>query len=266
LAEGVKEGWDDGTRYEEYMGRWSRPVAARFLAWLEVPPGKRWLDLGCGTGALSQAILDCCAPRALLGIDRSAGFVAYAAAHVLGASVRFDVGEAAAIPAPDGAFDAAVSGLMLNFVPDPAAALTEMRRVLAPGGRVGVYLWDYAEGMEWLRYFWDAAVATNPAAAALDEGNRFPLCRPEALRAAFIAAGLADVAVEAIDVPARFAGFDAYWLPLSAGTQYPAPAYYASRPADEQEAMRAYLLGRLPFQDDGALVLNMRAWAAQGSA
>jgi ubiquinone/menaquinone biosynthesis C-methylase UbiE len=146
-----KDVWAAGDLYEPYVGRWSRVVAREFLGWLDVPRGARWLDVGCGTGALTQTILRDCAPRSVHGVDPSAGFVEFAKQRTNGAS--FEVGDAQALPAKDGEFDAAVAGLVLNFVPQPERGAGEMRRAVRPGGTVGAYVWDYAGKMELMRYF-----------------------------------------------------------------------------------------------------------------
>jgi ubiquinone/menaquinone biosynthesis C-methylase UbiE len=151
--------WAAGDLYEPYVGRWSRVVAAEFLARLGVPAGARWLDVGCGTGALSEAILDRCAPDAVLGVDPSEGFVSHARRQVQDARAEFRLGDAQALPVPDAFFNAVASGLVLNFVPDEPKAAAEMRRAVRPGGTVAAYVWDYAEGMQMMRRFWDAAVA-----------------------------------------------------------------------------------------------------------
>jgi ubiquinone/menaquinone biosynthesis C-methylase UbiE len=161
-ASGFADPWAQGATYESYMGRWSRPVARVFLTWLAAPPGLKWLDVGCGTGALSHGILEASAPRAVAGMDPSAGFVGYARRQIGDTRARFVVGDARALPWREGRFDVVVSGLVLNFVSDPAAAMAEMRRVARPGATVAAYLWDYAGRMEMLRYFWDAAVALDP--------------------------------------------------------------------------------------------------------
>jgi SAM-dependent methyltransferase len=258
-----RDAWSDADRYESYIGRWSREVARTFVRWVAVPDAARWIDVGCGTGALSGAIVELRSPGAVLGVDPSPAFLERAAASVRGRSVEFLQADAARLPAGDRAFDAVVSGLVLNFLPDTGAALAEMVRVARPGGVVAAYVWDYAEGMELLRHFWDAAVALDPQAAAHDEGRRFPLCRPPALTGAFRAAGLADVAVEPVDVPAAFAGFDDYWTPFLGGTG-PAPAYVASLDVDRVAALRAAVRDRLPVAPDGAIRLSARAWAVSG--
>jgi len=230
-----------------------------------MPPGARWLDVGCGTGALSRTILDRAAPEAVAGLDASEGFVQHATARVADRRASFRVGDAQALPFDDGAFDAAVSGLVLNFVPAPARMVAEMRRVVRRGGLVGLYVWDYADGMELMRHFWDAAAALDPAARPLDEGRRFPICRPEPLAALFRDAGLADVEVRALDVPTVFRDFDDYWTPFLGG-QGPAPGYCLSLDEARRTALREAIRARLPAQPDGRIPLTARAWAARGRA
>jgi SAM-dependent methyltransferase len=218
--------WERGNPYERYIGRWSRRVAPVFLAWLDIPAGRRWLDLGCGTGALCAAIVDHCAPSALAGVEPSAGFLQTAKQNLAGRAVLHQ-GSASAIPLDDAAVDVVVSGLVLNFIPDQRAALAELARVTGSGGSIAAYVWDYAGKMELIRYFWDAAVELDPDAAKLDEGLRFPLCRAEALVALFRSAGLDRVEAKAIDIPTPFASFEDYWEPFLGG-QGPAPAYAMS--------------------------------------
>lgn len=214
--------WVQGDPYEAYVGRWSRAVARKLLHSLRVPEARAWLDVGCGTGALAQTIVECAVPTAVVGVDRSEGFVASARRRVRDPCAQFGLGDAQALPVANGAFDAVVSGLVLNFVPEPSRMLSEMARATRERGTVAVYVWDYAGGMEIMRRFWDAAKALDPGAAALDEGTRFPICAPAPLAALFRDAGLADVATLAIDVPTVFRDYDDYWSPFLGG-QGPAP-------------------------------------------
>ncbi|HEY0825358.1 MAG TPA: methyltransferase domain-containing protein [Ramlibacter sp.] len=256
------DNWQLGNPYERYVGRWSRRVAPEFLAWLDLPPGRRWLDVGCGTGALSAAIVERCAPASVVGVEPSPGFLEVARGS-LPPQVALGSGSASAIPLPDASVDAVVSGLVLNFVPDVDQALAEMRRVAAGGATIAAYVWDYAGRMELMRHFWDAAAALDPAARELDEGGRFPLCHPDALAARFGTAGLRDVQVTAIDVPTPFASFQDYWEPFLGG-QGPAPAYAMSLAEAARDRLRERLRERLPVQADGSIALVARAWGVRG--
>lgn len=259
----VSDTWERGSPYEQYIGRWSRRIAPLFLRWLDQPAGKRWLDVGCGTGALSAAILDHCAPSSVVGADPSDGFLELATRNLAG-KARFLAGNAAALPLDGGACDVVVSGLVLNFVPALPAALSEMRRVTALGGTIAAYVWDYADGMEIIRYFWDAAASLDPAAAGLHEGTRFPVCQPSALSTAFQEAGLTDVETTTIEVMAEFTDFEDYWRPFLGG-QGPAPAYAMSLPEEQRVMLRARLKSTLPPTAGGAISLRARAWAVRGA-
>lgn len=259
----ISDSWERGSPYEKYVGRWSRRLAPKFLAWLQVPEARRWLDVGCGTGALCAAIADACAPSSLIGIDPSEGFLKSAAAN-LGSRAVLLPGSASAIPLPDASVDVVVSGLVLNFVPDVGAALAEMARVAAGRGTVAAYVWDYAGKMELMRYFWDAAVELDPGAAELDEGLRFPLCRQDALVAAFRNAGLEAVESAGVEIATPFADFHEYWSPFLGG-QGPAPAYAMSLTEDARSVLRERIRKRLPCQPDGSIPLMARAWSVRGS-
>ena len=259
----VSDTWERGSPYERYVGRWSRQVAPKFLSWLNVPSGRMWLDVGCGTGALCAAILDHCAPASVAGVEPSEGFLKTAKDN-LANRASLHQGSATQIPLGDASVDVVVSGLVLNFVPDPRAALAEMARVTGKGGRIAGYVWDYAGKMELMRHFWDAAVALDPAAAKLDEGPRFPLCHPQALEKLFAEAGLKDVAVAPIDIPTPFASFDDYWQPFLGG-QGPAPAYAMSLDETARARLRERIRERMPTSADGAISLIARAWAVRGT-
>jgi SAM-dependent methyltransferase len=258
-----KDVWAAGKLYEPYVGRWSRLVALEFLAWLAVPPQRDWLDVGCGTGALTETILRQAQPRSVKGVDPSAGFVAHAAAHIADLRASFQAGDAQALPLQAGSVDAAVSGLVLNFVPQPSLAVAEMSRVARHRGVVAAYVWDYAGEMQLMRHFWDAAAALDPAALALDEGRRFPLCHPGPLADLFKQAKLEDVEVRPIDVATRFRDFDDYWNPFLGG-QGPAPTYTMSLGEAARAGLRDRIRERLPVAADGSISLMARAWAVRG--
>ncbi|MFC4022121.1 class I SAM-dependent methyltransferase [Micromonospora sp. GCM10011542] len=256
--------WADGEAYEAYVGRWSRPVAAEFVRWLDVPPGRHWLDVGCGTGALTSTVLAEADPARVTGVDRSAGFVAHARTRVDDPRVAFEVGDARELPLPDRAVDVVVSGLALNFVPEPARAVAEFARLLRPAGVTAAYVWDYAEGMAFMRYFWDAAVELDRSAGELDEGCRFGVCQPDALRAVWSDAGLVAVSVRPVEVPTVFADFADYWTPFLGG-QGAAPSYVTTLAEPDRVALRDLLAARLPVEPDGSIRLTARAWAVRGA-
>jgi SAM-dependent methyltransferase len=251
-----------GAAYEPYVGRWSRLVAREFVPWLGVGSGQRWLDVGCGSGVLTRMILELEAPRAVVGVDPSEGMLAFARDHMSDARGRFEVGDARALPFEPAAFDVTVAGLVLNFVPDPAQGLADMVRVTRSGGTVGVYVWDYADRMQMLRYFWDAAIAIDPTARDHDEGQRFGVCHPDRLRELFDVE-LSALEVKAIDAPTHFKDFDDYWSPFLSG-HAPAPVYVASLDEDRRTALRERLRSTLPVAADASIPLIARAWAIRG--
>jgi SAM-dependent methyltransferase len=255
--------WNDGGTYESYVGRWSRFVAREFLAWLAAPAHADWLDIGCGTGALTQTILALAAPAQVRGIDLSPDYIEFARMHTADPRVSFAVGDAEALPEPDAAADVCVSGLALNFVPHPDRATAELARVARPGGIVGVYVWDYAGEMQLMRHFWNAVTELHPDAESLDEGKRFPLCAPEPLAQLFTQAGLSQVETRAIDVPTVFRDFDDYWTPFLSG-QGPAPGYAMSLDEKQRTALRERIRGGLPIASDGSIALIARAWGVKG--
>lgn len=254
--------WSHGDAYERFMGRWSRRVATRFVDWLDARPGLRWADVGCGSGALTATVLKQAAPTSVLGVDPSEAQVAEASQRVGEARADFQLGTADDLPA--GAFDVVVSGLVLNFVPDPVAAAAAMARA-APGGVVASYIWDYAEGMQLLRTFWDVAVALDPAVANLHEGHRFHLPTTDALAEVWTSAGLRDVDSTAITVPTVFEDFDDFWSPFLGG-QGPAAGYVASLRDTPRKKLRAALEGELRPDPDGRIHLSARAWAVRGTS
>lgn len=258
------DAWAAGDAYEAYMGRWSRRVAPHFVDWLAMAPGLEWIEVGCGTGALSAAIVDRAAPARLRAIEPSAGFLERARANVQAPQVEFLQGDARSLPLPTDSAEVAVSGLVLNFVPDRAQALAEMRRVVKPGGTVAFYVWDYpGGGQQFVRAFWEAATELDPGAAQFGEGRRFPYCTPDALRSMALEAGLVRVRGETIEVETRFRDFDDYWRPFTRGTG-PAPGYCASLSPARRAELEALLRARLPAGSEGSITMTARAWAVRG--
>jgi len=255
--------WTSGAAYDQWMGRWSRLLAHEFLNWLAPSSNLRWLDVCCGSGMLTEAIVQRFAPARVLGIDASPQQIEFAGAHRAHPVATFETGNAQALPCADASFDIAVCGLGLNFVPQPELALEEMRRVTVPDAVIAVYVWDYAEGARFLRKFWDEASAIDPEASAYDQAHRFPMCNPDSLSQLFERASLLDVTVRALDITTRFAGFDDYWQPFLTG-QGSAPNYLASRDESVGSAIRQRLRDSIPTEPSGAIELPARAWAVRG--
>jgi SAM-dependent methyltransferase len=260
------DAWQAGESYDAYMGRWSRRIAPLFLDRLGAAEGLDWLDVGCGTGALSEAILARCAPRSVTGVDPSPGFLSRTREALRDQRATFLLGDAQALPVGSASFDLVVSGLVLNFVPDTQKALKEMRRAARPDGRVCFYVWDYpGGGVEFMRAFWAAATELDPDAADLTEDRRFPFCEPSSLTELARAAGLVAIGCEAIEASTVFRDFDDYWRPFTLGAG-PAPGYCASLDPEKRERLRELLRERLPTRDDGSIALGARAWAVTSAA
>jgi ubiquinone/menaquinone biosynthesis C-methylase UbiE len=253
------DAWSAGASYEQYMGRWSRRIATDFVDWLEAPKDADWLEIGCGTGALTEAVLSRCAPRSILATDQSADFLAHARETIDDPLVRFEVADAGNLPASDASLDAVASGLVLNFVPDRVAVLREMQRVLKPGGLLSFYVWDYpGGGMGFISAFWQAARAIDAKADQLNEKSRFPFCTREGLAAIFAEAGLPAPQITAIEIETLFPDFEAFWKPFTLGAG-PAPGYCMSLPEDDRQRLKSSLAER--FGAQGPVSLTARAWA-----
>jgi len=262
---GLQDVWATGDAYQRYIGRWSRLIAGKFIPWLAQPPGHCWLDIGCGTGVVTQTVLEGSAPAQVIGVDPSEGFLELARRNAADARASFRLGDAQNLPLADNTVDATVSGLVLNFVPDKAKALTEMKRVTRPGGTVAFYVWDYPGEMQLIRRFWEAAVSLDPAAEPLDEGRRFKECNPDSLATLLAQSGLQDIEVHAIDATAIFEDFDDYWSPFLGG-QGPAPTYCAALSEDRRAKLCERLRATLPTEPDGTIQLQARAFAGRGKS
>lgn len=258
------DAWSAGQSYERYMGRWSRKIATKFVDWLAAPAEADWLEVGCGTGALTQTILSSAAPRSIVATDQSADFVSHAKAENTDSRARFEVADALQLPAKDGAVDVVASALVLNFIPDKALALAEMRRVLRPDGLLTFYVWDYpGGGMGFIDAFWKAAAEMDPSAAELDESARFPFCQKDGLAALCTDAGLADADITTIEVETRFPDFDSFWHPFTLGAG-PAPGYCKNLPEKQRRQLKERLAAKLGGDD--AVSLPARAWAVKATA
>ncbi len=251
--------FDDGAAYEKMMGVWSRLVGELFIDWLAVPSALTWIDVGCGNGAFTQLIFDRSDPARVFCVDPSDAQIAYASKRLTGRPVAFVGTDAMALPTEDALFDIAVMALVLFFVPEPARALAEMRRVTKPGGIVAAYLWDFYGG-------------GFPAAALQDEMRavgitpRLPpsveVSRLEAMTALWTQAGLEGIETRQISVERTYADFEDYWATslLSAviGPQIAA----LSEP--DREQLRSRLRARLPADATGHITVTARANAIKG--
>ena len=260
----MKDLWKSGDPYEYFMGRWSLLVSQSFIEWLSASPGKKWLDVGCGTGALSEAVLSKQNPTELIAIDQSEGFV-NSAQQRLGMAAHCEVGNAMDMSFQDSKFDFVISGLVLNFIPEPEKALREMKRITTSGGIVAVYIWDYSGTMEFLKYFWDAVVELDPSASDLHEGTRFPNSNSEGLQRLFEDAEFENITVESLEIETNFKNFDDYWKPFLGG-QGPAPTYVLSLNESDRNRLRDRLHEQLPISEDGSIPLLARAWAAKSAS
>lgn len=256
------DAWNAAQSYEHYMGRWSRKIAEGFIDWLAPPENADWLEIGCGTGALTKSVLATCVPRSILATDRSADFVAHARQDIDDARARFEVADAVALPFKNASVDIVTSALAMNFIPDNQQALSEMRRVLRPGGILSFYVWDYpGGGMGFIEEFWEAAAEIDPEAAALNESSRFPFCTIDGLEQICREAGIPEAKVAPIEIETVFPDFEAFWHPFTLGAG-PAPGYCNSLPAEKRQALKQHLAGKL--DTGGKVILPARAWAVSG--
>jgi SAM-dependent methyltransferase len=252
-----------GDAYERFMGRWSRALAPQLVQFSKVRDGEASLDVGSGTGALTEALIAASPSGSIVGIDQSTPYVTRARQRHRAGRIRFAVGDARHLPFAGDTFDRTLSLLILNFVPDPAQAVTEMSRVTRPGGTVAAAVWDYGGAMEMLRVFWEEAVDLDAGAADRDE-RQMPLCRRGELAALWRAHALQDVIEQPLIIPMEFVSFDDYWLPFE-GRQGPAGTYVATLDQNARERLRLRLRRRLVADGaDRPFVLSARAWAVRG--
>ncbi len=254
--------WEGGDQYEKFMGRWSNLISRKFLVWLAVPTDRIWLDLGCGTGSLTKLILENYRPKKVIAVDSSEEFIAFAEQSIVSTYVHFQVDLAEKLDMESGMIDAAVSGIMLNFVPDPERVIAEIKRVVKPGGTVGIFVWDYSKGMEMLRCFWDAAVELDSRAKKFDEGIRFPLCREGQLESLIRRSGMKEVEAKPLEENIVFSDFHDYWDPFL-GNVGPAPAYTMSLQETDRQKLEKKLREILPAAKDGSISLKVKAWAVK---
>jgi SAM-dependent methyltransferase len=256
----------DGAAYEIFLGRWTKELAARLLDFAAFPAEGALLDVGTGTGSLAHAMAARWPFRHILGIDVAEPYIAYARAQAKGPRPEFAIGDAAALHHADATFAGAAAQLVLNFVPNPIAAVREMRRVTQRGGTVVAAVWDFRGGLVYQRLFWDTATGLDPRAGdARDRLFSGPLALPDGLPKLFKDADLTDVQRGSLTIRMNYASFDDYWGPLLGG-QGPVGTYVTAlddtiRGRIEDAVRRAYCSG----SPDGERSLTATAWAVRGT-
>ena len=255
----------DAEKYERFMGRWSRLVAPLLVDFTGLPDGGRVLDAGSGTGSLAFAIAARKVRTHVVGIDPSKEYIAYAQSrNPFPDRASFQIGDAQQLQFPDAAFDASLSLLVFNFIPDPRKALLELRRSVKPGGRIAAAVWDYGAGMQMLRAFWDAAASVDAKAEKRDE-KHMPRCRAGELSDLWKHGGLENVREQPLDMTMRFESFVDYWDPFLLG-QGPAGSYAGGLDREKVEALRSGVKRRLSVSEEGApFVLPARVWPVAGN-
>jgi ubiquinone/menaquinone biosynthesis C-methylase UbiE len=245
----------DASAYERFMGRWSRAVAPHFLQWIAPRPHARWLDVGCGTGILMEALLDMCEPASVTGIDVSAAQIKHMSRKWAGARAKFQQADAMNLPFENASFDIAASALVLNFVPDPLRALKQMRRVTVPGGVVASYVWDFGRELspsgplrQAMRAF-GAEVPPVPGTAH---------CSLDALRSLHLLAGLQSVESRTIDVALAYVDFEDFWRAQTPSHNPTTRIIDAMTPSKRQHLKRA-VHESLPVGPNGKIEYAARA-------
>ena len=251
--------FNDGEAYERLMGRWSGAVGAQFLEWLAPPQGARWLDLGCGTGVFTEMVLNNCTPAAITAIDPSAAQIEFARKQPVASNAEFQVGDAQALPFPDGTFDVVASALVINFIPDRRKGLAEMRRVARRSGVVAGYVWDFAggRGSSWpVTAGLKALGLGTPGVPGLEDT---PLDR---FRALFKGAGLEAVEVRAIEITVQFPNFEEYWRDQAPAFS-PAGKIVAALPEANRAKLKDKVREIVKPGADGRIAYPARAHAAK---
>ncbi|MPZ78816.1 MAG: methyltransferase domain-containing protein [Deltaproteobacteria bacterium] len=253
--------WNDGSAYERFMGQWSRVAGRVFLDWLALPKGLKWLDVGCGTGAFTETIQQNCAAAEIIAVDPAAAHVEYGQSRHTATGAQFQVVDARSMPFENGRFDAAVSALVLNFIPDREKAVAEMRRVVRPGGTVAAYVWDFA-GRN------GTAQHLNAALRQLDSVDTSGALNAEStsqdkLKDLFQSAGLADVEARPIEITVTFRDLDDYWE-SNTGFSSPASNSVKALTDDKREELKQMVKSKLPMDKNGVISYMARVNAVRG--
>jgi ubiquinone/menaquinone biosynthesis C-methylase UbiE len=251
--------FDDGHAYEQSMGVWSRLAGEIFLDWLAPSPDLRWVDVGCGSGAFTELIVQLCAPSEVQAIDPSDGQLAFARTREGARTAEFRTGDAMALPFAAQTFDTAVMALVLVFVPDPSRGVAEMRRVVRPGGTVAAYMWDMLGG----------GFPGEPMLAAMREMDLSPPRPPHmdasqlsTMRELWTNAGLDAVETRELTVTRSFDDFEQWWqTTLKSASIAP---IIAAMSADGTERLKSLARTKLPMNEGRRLSFSARANAIKG--
>jgi SAM-dependent methyltransferase len=254
--------FDDGAAYDEFMGRWSRAVGAVFLDWLAAPRKAAWLDVGCGTGAFTTLIVKTCAPARVAAVDPGAAQIAFARRQAVAKRADFRVADAQALPFSDATFDVVASALVINFIPDRARGIAQMRRVTRSYGTVGGYVWDFAADMSPSRPF-NRALETLGIEPPQLPGT--PESTLEGMQALFAGAGLHDIATCAIDATCAFKDFDTFWR-TQTPLMHPVGKLVAAMSEADRAALMEAVRAQVPAGPDGKIAYAARANAVKGRA
>jgi ubiquinone/menaquinone biosynthesis C-methylase UbiE len=254
--------FQNANAYDQLMGRWSRRLAPLLIRFGGLDDGDRVLDVGCGTGSLTFALAEFANIAKITGIDVTAPFVEAARIRNTDPRITFELGDARALPYANASFDRAYSSLVLHFLPDPTKAVSEMRRVVRPGGAVTAAVWDAYGGQPFTRILWDIAGVLDPL---VNRPYFRPLTGPDELAAEWRKEGLANIEQTSLMIRMEFQSFDDYWTPFAMGEgphgQYVTGLSEPARETLKQHVRRAYL-GNRP---DGARSMVSVAWACRGT-
>jgi SAM-dependent methyltransferase len=250
--------FDDADAYDRYMGRWSRAIGEKFLAWIDAGKRLRWLDVGCGTGAFSSLILEQAAPTNLVGIDPSPQQVEHVRKTITARQAEFRIASALDLPFGSNEFDVVVSALVIHFIPDRPKGLREMLRVAKRGGLVAGYTWRRSPAINDAPY--------GPLARGLIEvGGEVTLsptvaeAMPDGLRASLAAEGYGDIEVATIEASQTFRDFEDYWISQTATFPHPVAKSVAALSDHDRERLREKMRAALPAARDGSVTYSSRA-------
>ena len=247
--------FDDGAVYERFMGRWSRSVGAAFLDWVKPPAGARWLDVGCGTGAFTELVVNRCSPAAVCAVDPARAQIDHACRQPVGKQADFRVADAQELPFPDATFDIVAAALVINFIPDRPRALSEMRRVARPDGLVAGYVWDFAAErsvISPLRLGMRQVGAEAPPLPGVEDSSL------DALNGLFKRGGFERIATKPIDVTVTYSDFDDFWRAQTPGFN-PLTKTIAALPQADRARLVESVRAALPVGTDGSITYSARA-------